>query len=113
MQNGSPKSSVNVRSSYLAASNTPQQEWDNCSSADACGPGSGDTKLESSTSTINGLDAYNLKMQSSTGIYYATVIKGTKVTSDGIPFDEFIFNSTDTSSLNIYKQIVASATFPN
>lgn len=112
IQNSTLNASIGVRDVFLNASKTPQDEWDNCPSADACGPIPGDTKLEGNSSTINGLDNYNVKMQSSSGIYYATVIKGSKPASNGtVVFVEFILRKDDPSVVNIYKQIVASANF--
>jgi cytoskeletal protein RodZ len=114
IQNASPNASVNVRDVYLTAATTPQQEWDNCPSADSCGPAPGSTKLEGNTTTVNGLASYNVKMQSSTGtIYYATVIKGNKTTSAGTVFVEFIVNSPDAATLTTYNQVIASANFSN
>ncbi len=109
----SPEASINVRFVFLDASKTAQQEWDDCANPDACGPAPGETKIESTTSTTNGLDTYAVKMQGSTGVYYATVIKGTKATGSGVPFVEFLLNKPDASTLDTYKQIVGTATFPN
>jgi hypothetical protein len=106
-----PQTSINVRDTYLDNSQTAQQEWDNCSSADACGPSAGDTKLEGNTSTINGLDVYSVKMQNSSGVYYATVAKSNKTTSKGTVFVEFLINNPSTSALDTYKQIIASVSF--
>lgn len=114
VQTASSSVSINVRDVFLPSATTPQQEWDNCPSSDACGPAPGSTKLEGNTSTVNGLDSYNVKMQSSSGtIYYATVIKGNKTTSAGTVFVEFEVNSPDSATLSIYNQIVASAKFNN
>lgn len=107
----SATASINARVVYLDASKTPQQEWDNCANPDACGPAEGDTKLTESAAPINGLDAYSVKMRGSTDTYYATVIKGTKVTSHGVPFVELIVYSPDDATLDVYHKITASATF--
>jgi uncharacterized protein YxeA len=113
LQSAPPNVSVNVRDVFLSPSTTPQQEWESCPSADACGPAPGSSKIEGSTSSINGLDAYATKMQSSSGVtYYATVIKSNKPISNGeVAFVEFIVNNPDQPTLNIYNQIVDSATF--
>lgn len=109
---GSPQASINVRDVFLNASTTAQQEWTDCPSSDACGPAPGDTTLSSSASTINGLDSYSVKVQNSTGSYYATVIKGNKPLSNGtVVFVEFILNGTDTSTVDTYNKIVQSAQF--
>jgi Tfp pilus assembly protein PilV len=106
------KGSVNVRTIYLKSTMSPKQEWDNCPSADACGPAIGETEIDEKSSTINGLDSYSVKMQSSGNNYYSTVIKSNKVLNDGtVAFVEFILNSEDTILLNAYKQIVSSANF--
>ena len=111
VQKSNPSASINARYIYLSSSTTPQQEWENCGSADACGPAPGDKKISGTSSQINGLDAYNTVMQNTAGTYYATVIKSNKPTSKETVFVELIFNGTNTNLVNIYKQVVASATF--
>ncbi|HSW66079.1 MAG TPA: hypothetical protein VLI54_02995 [Bacillota bacterium] len=107
----SPKASVNVRYVYIDSSKTPQQEWEECPSADACGPSSDDTKLEGAATSINGLSGYSVKMQNNVGVYYATIIKGSKQTSKGTVFVEFLISNPDSSALDTYRKIVASANF--
>jgi len=112
-QKVAPQAGIDVRVTFLDPSNTPQQEWDNCPSPDACGPSSGDTKLSDSTSSINGLDSYSVKMQSATGPYLATVIKSNKPSGEGTAYVEFLLYSSDPSTVSTYKKIVASANIPN
>ncbi len=112
-QNSAPQTSIDVRISYLDTSKTAQEEWDNCPSADACGPAPGDTKLEANASPINGLDSYSVKMQNSSGVYYVTVIKSNKASGNTTTFVEFLLYGDDASTLSTYRQIVASTTFPS
>lgn len=111
MQIAGSQASFNARVSYLNDLTSAQQEWENCSSADACGPTPDSTKLDGSTSIVNGLDMYSTTMQDNSGVYHATVIKSNKASSSGTAFVELIYNGNDPSVLNIYKQVVASATF--
>lgn len=111
--NGATTPSIDVRDAFLSSATTPQEEWDNCPSADACGPAPGSTKVQGNASTINGLDSYTAKMQTSAGVpYYATIIKGNKPTANGtVVFVELIITNPDASTLNTYNQVVGSATF--
>jgi Tfp pilus assembly protein PilV len=112
-----PVASINLRSVDLATPQTPLQEWTTCAtviSGDACGAGPEDKTLSGSETTINGLEAYNATMQSTLGTYYVTVIKSDKSTlPTGTPFVELTTSVDDSSLLAVYKQIMASATFPN
>jgi hypothetical protein len=106
------KNSIGVRTTFPSAASTPRQEWTNCPSADACGPGPGSTTVSESDTMINGLSAYQAMLKDSTGApYYVTVIKGTDQTSDGIAFDEFIIRNPSSEALATYNKIVGSAKF--
>jgi hypothetical protein len=110
-----PQGSIHERSVHLSSSTTAEQEWTNCPSADACGPSPDDTKVDGSSSTINGLDSYAVKMQAPapTGVYHATVIKSNHPSSDGTTtFVEFWLYSDDATLLKLYQQITGTATFP-
>lgn len=109
-----PTGSINVRVISLDSSVSAKQEWDGCTSADACGPAPGDTKIDSSSTTVNGLDTYRVKIKGTTDTYYATVVKSDKSSSDGTTsFVEFLLYSDDATLVNAYRQIVASASFLN
>jgi hypothetical protein len=103
---------IDVRDVLLSSGTTPQQEWEDCPSADACGPVPGSTKLRGGATTINGLASYNTEMQTGLSTYYVTVIKGDKPAANGtVVFVEFTITNPDASALNVYNQLVASATF--
>ena len=113
-----PTGTINMRSTYYPAASavTPQVEWETCAatfSADACGAASGDTTVNGSESTINGLAAYTATMHNSYGIYHVTVLRGNTPTSNGIPYVEFTIGSNDSSILSTFATIMASTTFPN
>jgi Tfp pilus assembly protein PilV len=92
-------------------SKTPKQEWDNCSSLDACGHQPSDKLLDAKTATINGSEAYQAKMQGDSGVYHATILKSNKSSSNGQVYVEVIVYSDDTDLVNLFNQVVGTASF--
>jgi len=92
-------------------SQTPKQEWDNCPSLDACGHQSTDKLLDSSTTTINGAEAYQTKMQGDSGVYHATILKSNKTSSSGQIYVEAIVSSDNADLISLFNQIVGTAQF--
>jgi hypothetical protein len=112
IKNNRGSQNIDARVNYLNSDITPEQEWDNCPSADSCGPTPGDTKLEGKNSVVNDIYTYSVKMQNSSGAYYSTVLKSNNSSNDGkTAYVELLSYNDDPTVMNIYKQIISSAVF--
>lgn len=111
VQVAAPKAIISSRVIFLDSSQTPKQEWNNCPSADACGPSPDDSLVSESDLTIGQLAAYRVQEKRDAGTYYTTVVKGSKAVADGTPFVEFTVNNPNAQTLSVYEQIVKTAHF--
>lgn len=122
VEKASPDVRINVRYAILDRGMTPEGEWNYCATIQklhlqgqiqTCGPAPGDKKLEgSSSSTDSGLKTYNLKMQNTSGIYYASIIKCGKTKSTPFNSEEFVellLANTTNSAVDTLNKVVASA----